>query len=159
MKTINYLIAFLAIAALASYVNASGGVHIGGPGILIDLVPTDPNATSATTTATANCTVQLNQREILLHWETTPFTHVSHPEFTSDAILAATVTQKIGQLAVSPSQAVDQTDLTEGDSNAAVAMGIIGTGTLNINLEVGIEDDNAVAGRHDATVVMTVTGP
>jgi hypothetical protein len=158
MKFINHLIALLAIAALASYVNASDGVRIGGSGMRIDMVPTDPNATSATTTATANCNVRLNKHEVVLHWESTPFTHVSRPEFASDAYLAATVTQKIGQLAVSPSRAVDHTDLADGDSNAAVAMGIRGNGKLSINLEVGIEDDNAVAGRHCATVIMTVTG-
>ncbi|MFK8113658.1 MAG: hypothetical protein AB8B91_15760 [Rubripirellula sp.] len=157
MPKLSLPFALIAIAAMTS-VAAGDGVHLGGNGLRVDMAPIEPNATSSSQRATAKCNVRINRREVVLHWATTPFVHTSYPEIQSDAYLSATLTQKVGQLSVSPERAVDHTDVDNGDERAAVAMGIQGNGKLQIDLEVGINDDNAVAGKHCATVTLTVTG-
>lgn len=156
MNYLKFIIALIAIAASTSVV-ASSALHFGGNGFRVDMVPVDANATSTNRVTQANCDVRVNRRELVLHWSATAFNHTDYPDLESDVYLAATVTRKVGQLVASPNRSVDQSDIVNDDRDAAVAIGIQGNGKLSVNLEVGIDDANAAAGKHCATVVMTVT--
>ena len=133
-------------------------MRLGGNGFRLQMTPVDPGGNSEKTVAVANCAVRINQRNVLLHWSTTPFSHVENPELRSDAFLSAVVTDRIGRVNVSPRQVIDRTNIANNDHVAAIAMGIRGDGDLKIRMEVGINDHQAAAGRHCADVVLTVTG-
>lgn len=158
MQKLKLLIALLAIVTLTNFVNAGDSINIGGKGFQVKMVPTDKNAISPGPVAEADCDVHVNKSDVILHWATRPFTHTTYPELTSDAVLAATVTQQTGKVAVSPSRIVDRTNISDRDNTAAIAMGIQGSGKLKIKLEVGIDNERAAGGKHSTTVVLTVTG-
>jgi hypothetical protein len=158
MNHLKHFAAMLVIAALTSGVDASDGIHFGGNGFRLDMVPNDPDATSGTQVATATCEVKSSKGAVVLHWATSPFVHTALPEMQSDAFIAATVTRFVGKATVSPQRTIDRTDIAKGNDSAAVAMGIQGNARLSIQLEVGLENENAVAGKHCTTVVLTVTG-
>lgn len=152
------LFAIFATTVLSCLVSASGAVRLGGNGFRFQMVPLDPGGNSSGRVAVADCAVRVNQRDVLLHWTTTPFSHIDDPNVTSDAFLSATLISEIGQINVSPHRAIDRTDIAANDNNASVAMAIRGDGDLKIRMEVGIDDAHAPAGRHCADVVLTVTG-
>lgn len=93
----------------------------------------------------------------MLHFAATPFAHVDDSSVQSDAILSATVSQQLGQITVSPQAAADQTNISDDDEQAAIEVGVSGNGRAQIQLQVGIDANDAHAGRHCTTVVMTVT--
>jgi len=157
MKPLKYLLLFFAVGALTNFVDAADGIHVRSGGFRFDMVPVDPNATSSGPIAAADCVVRVQKKQALLHWATSPFVHVSNPELTSDAFLAATVTSQNGKIAVSPRRVIDRTNLSGGDDTAAIAMGVQGNGKAEIKLEVGIDEQGAAAGLHQTTVILTVT--
>jgi len=157
MQKLKLLIALIAFAALTSHVNAGDVVNIGSKGVRIKMVTKDKRGISSSRVAEADCDVRVNKGAAVLHWATSPFTHTTYPELTSDAILAATVMSQDGGVAVSPSRIVDRTNLSEGDETAAIAMGIQGSGRLKIDLQVGIDNPGAAGGMHSTTVILTVT--
>ena len=158
MKNRKTLIVAFAVALLTGLVSARGAMRLGSNGFRFQMIPVDPGGNSSDTVAVANCAVRINQRNVLLHWTATPFSHIDDPEIRSDAFLSAVVTDQIGRINVSPRKVIDRTNVNGHDHVASIAMGIQGDGDLKIRMEVGITDQYAAAGRHCADVVLTVTG-
>jgi len=150
--------AIFAATVLTCLVSASGAVRLGGNGFRFQMSPTDPGGNSNGRVAVADCAVRINQTAVLLHWTTTPFSHIDDPSVTSNAFLSATLISAIGRVNVSPRRVIDRTDVGNKDDTASVAMAIRGDGDLKIRMEIGIDDPHATAGRQCATVVLTVTG-
>ena len=83
------------VMVLSSLVSAHGAIRMGGNGFRLQMVPIDPGGNSSSRTAVADCRVRVNQRDVLLHWSATPFTHVDDSQVVSDSFLATTVTEGI----------------------------------------------------------------
>ncbi len=153
-----HVFAALAVAASTNNVGVGDGVRLGGNGLLVDMAAPVSSPSVAYPIATSDCVVRVNQRQVVLHWTTSSFQHLQHPEYQSDAAISAVLTSSIGQVAVSPQHIVNRTNLAKHQNQAGVAMSIAGNGQAKIKLSIKLEDDAPVAGVHCATVVLTVTG-
>ena len=145
-----------AVVAMTSLVSANDGFRVGSSGVSVRMTSRD-SATSSTTAAVSDWSVRTNVNQVVLHWNITPFVHLDDDAIQSDAMIAATVTNSLGPLQISPSRVSDRTNLSGGDREASVAMGLRRNGKANIQLRVGIDDRHAVAGRHHADVTLTLT--
>lgn len=126
-------------------------------GVQVSMVPAERNGQSDHSVATAICNVQVNQRQVMLHISATPFVHLDDSSSQSDAVLSATLSRKLGRVAVSPQAVTDRTNISNGDDQASISLGVSGNGRAQVQLQVGIDANNAHAGRHCTTVMMTVT--
>ena len=156
MRLNRILIACMTVVALTSYVIADNGLFVGDRGVRVSMTTRD-DGTSQTNSAISDWAIKSNVNQVVLHWKTTPFVYVDHDEYKSDAFIAAVVTDRFGPIQVSPQASQDQTRLADGDEEASVAMGLRGNGKVNIQLQVGIDGQDAVAGRHCANVTLTLT--
>ena len=151
-----FLFVSAAAVALTSVVTANSGFTIGGRGVRVSMTPRDRGA-SPSPAAISDWDIRSNINQIVLHWNTTPFRHIDHDGIRSDASIAAVVTGQLGPVDVSPRRALARTDIARGKEEAAVAMGLRGNGKVKVQLKVAIDQQHAVAGKHCADVVLTLT--
>lgn len=153
------LIIALAIIGLASTQHAECAAQspIVSSGINIQFSPDQPNGNSETNAATATCLVKLNRRDLAVHFATGLFEHTEDADKKSNAVITANLVRKLGRLQVAPSVATDRTNRSSNDNEASVAVAISGSGIATLQVGIALDDSQATAGAHCATVVMTVT--
>ncbi|WP_157593925.1 hypothetical protein [Rubripirellula obstinata] len=132
-------------------------IRLSDRGVRVNMVPDQHNGKSDHSIASATCNVRVNQRQVMLHFAATPFVHVDDSRIKNNAMLSATVSRQLGQIVVSPQAIADRTNISNDDEQATIAVGVSGNGRAQVQLQVGIDANNAHAGRHCTTVVMTVT--
>ena len=156
MKFRTLPLAIVAVVAMTVSVDANNVVNVHGGGVLVRMTPRD-GGNSPTANAVSDWVIKSNVRQVVLQWKTTPFAHVDHDEIRADTVIAARVAETLGPVRVSFTHGSDRTHLDSGDDEASVAVGLRGNGKVNVQLQVGVDDRHAVAGRHSATVTLTLT--
>ncbi|TWT53974.1 hypothetical protein Pla22_16080 [Rubripirellula amarantea] len=153
-----YLIALLLLHFGAGDACVFGqGMPVASHGVRVKLKADQPGGRSPGSIASATCDMRLNQRKVALHFQASTFEHIEDSRIESDSIIEAIVLSTSGTIQVYPTQATDRTNLSDGLTSASLSMGAAGSGTAAIKLNIGMADLYPVAGKHCATVVMTVT--
>lgn len=129
----------------------------GGSGIRVELIRHQDNPLTPYAGSTWN--VRINRSAAVLHWVASSFVHTEATHIETDAILSAVVKKQVGAINIATQQSIDRTNISADDRNAAVTMVAQGAGIATIELQIGIEDTHACAGRHSTTVVLNVTAP
>ncbi len=72
--------------------------------------------------------------------------------------MRAAVSGVQGPVLVSPNASIVKTDVSHGSRSASFDMQMLGTGKINVLVDLEIDAANAAAGDHYATVELTITG-
>ena len=109
--------------------------------------------------AGSDWTFRMNRQHALLHWSTVPFQHTEASDVRTDASIAVKVKKVRGRVSVEPSFAKDRTRLGNKQETADVMLTAAGAGIAIVELNVGIDNQFAPAGKHCTTVILSVTAP
>lgn len=101
--------------------------------------------------------ILLRNKRLLMRLVFTPFEHVHDPSLQSDASVVMRVRDIDGAVQVSPPVARSRTNLKAGRKRSAIAIGMQGTGSVEADLEIGLDSRTAVAGTYCTTVNIVVT--
>ncbi len=140
---------------LAAYLTPSAPTLLAQSTFRVDVAAAPSSDASI---AASQWTVRLQQRNVLLQWRCIPFTYDADTKLKSDSSLSAQVVSIQGGAIVSPTSAFAKTSLLENKQQDAIQMAMRGTGKIDVLLNVGIDRENATAGKHSTTIELTVTG-
>lgn len=101
--------------------------------------------------------IQLRNKRLLMRLLFSPFEHVLDPSLRSDAAVVMRVRNVAGRVQVSPPVARARTNIDARREVSAIAIGMQGTGSVEADLEIGLDRRTAVAGTYCTTVNIIVT--
>ena len=110
-------------------------------------------------TAVSQWSIRMQHGPMLLAWESTPFQHTDDPSILTDTSVSIVAHPTQGPIQITSLNGIDYTDVQRDDDTANVAIGLQGTGKVDIDMRVEMLAPEAPAGTYCSTVFLTITAP